>query len=136
MLVAVSCPVTLVNNQAISRKGFLNEPTCNLVMSLRTTAGFSRNSSKRSNPLSSFYTNSLQSPPLEPKCWLEKSQHLTKYPWRQKDRGMVPQLNDPLAWNISLDAPCNQLLTVENLRDAAYTSNSRRPYYFLLGKRG
>ena len=65
MLVVVSCPVTLMNNQAISRKEFLNEPTCNLVMSLGTTAGFSRNLGKRSNPLSFFFKNYLQYSPLK-----------------------------------------------------------------------
>jgi hypothetical protein len=36
MLVMDACPVSLVNNQAISRNGFLKELTCNFVISSGT----------------------------------------------------------------------------------------------------
>ena len=61
MLVVDSCPVILVNNQAISQNGFLKELTCNFVISPGTVVGYSRNSGKRSNPLSCFFRNFLQS---------------------------------------------------------------------------
>jgi hypothetical protein len=60
-----SCPVILVNSQAISRNGFLNELTYRLVISLVTVIGSSRNSGKRSNPLSCFFRNYLESSPLK-----------------------------------------------------------------------
>jgi hypothetical protein len=48
----VSYLVILVNIHAISRKGFLNAPNYNLVMSLETFIGFSMNPGKRLSPLS------------------------------------------------------------------------------------
>ena len=57
-------PVILVNNQAISWNGFLNELTWNLVISSGTTIGSSNKWGKRSNPLSCFARNYLQSSPL------------------------------------------------------------------------
>jgi hypothetical protein len=59
-----SCPVILVNNQAISRNGFLNELTCKLVISSGTIIGSSNKWGKRSNPLLCFARNYLQSSPL------------------------------------------------------------------------
>jgi hypothetical protein len=64
MLVVDSCLIILVNNQEISRNGFLKELTCNLVISSGTVVGSSRNSTKMSNPLSCFSRNYLQSCPL------------------------------------------------------------------------
>ena len=55
----------MVNNQAIFRKGFLNELNCNLVMSSGTIVRFSKNSRKRSRPFSWFFRKSLQSSPLK-----------------------------------------------------------------------
>ena len=43
MLAVFSWPVTLVNNQEISRNGFLNNMTCSLVISLGMAMGFSKN---------------------------------------------------------------------------------------------
>jgi hypothetical protein len=51
-MTVVSFLIILVKSNAISRKGFLNESTCNIVMSLGMAIGLSRNSGKRSNPLS------------------------------------------------------------------------------------
>jgi hypothetical protein len=63
-IVVDPCPVIIVNNEAISRNGFLNELTCMLVISLGTRFGFSRKKGKRSNPLLCFSRNCLQSSPL------------------------------------------------------------------------
>jgi hypothetical protein len=60
-----SWPVTLVNNQEISRNGFLKQLTCNLVISSGMSTGFFKNSSKISRSLSYFFNNSLQSSPLK-----------------------------------------------------------------------
>jgi hypothetical protein len=64
-MVVVSCPVILMKSQEVSSKGFLNELVCNLVMSSGMVVGFSRNSGKRSNPLSCLFNSSLQSSSLK-----------------------------------------------------------------------
>jgi hypothetical protein len=65
MLAVDSCLVILVNNQAISQNGFLKELTYNFVISSGTIVGSSRSSGKRSNLLSCFSRNYLQSCPLK-----------------------------------------------------------------------
>jgi len=65
MVAVLYWPVNLVNNQTISQKGFLKEPTLILVMSSGTTMGFSKNSSKISMPLSCFFRKCLQYSPLK-----------------------------------------------------------------------
>ena len=64
MFVVDACLVILVNNQAISRNGFLKELTCNLVISLGTVVGSLMKSAKMPNLLSCFSRNYLQSCPL------------------------------------------------------------------------
>jgi hypothetical protein len=61
----VSYYVILIKIHAISWKGFLNEPTYNILMSSRKAVGFSRNSGKRSSLFSCLFKNSLQSSPLK-----------------------------------------------------------------------
>jgi hypothetical protein len=51
MLVVDACPVILVNNQEISRNGFLKELTCSLVISSGNVVGSSRKSTKMSEHL-------------------------------------------------------------------------------------
>jgi hypothetical protein len=63
--VVFSWPVTLVNNQEISRNGFLNKLTCSLEISSGMAAGFSKNSDKRSRSLLCFFKKSLQYSPLK-----------------------------------------------------------------------
>jgi hypothetical protein len=54
-----------------------------------------------------------------------------------KERGrMVLKLNNLLTWYIFLSAPGNQFLAVKNLRNTTCMSNSGRPNYFLLSRRG
>jgi len=65
MFVVDACPIILVNNQTISRNGFLKELTCNFVISSGTVVGSSRKSTKISNPLSCFSRNRLQSCPMK-----------------------------------------------------------------------
>jgi len=60
-----SCPVILVNNKAISENVFLKELTYNIVISSGIDVRSSRNLGKRSNPLSCFSRNYLQSCPLK-----------------------------------------------------------------------
>jgi hypothetical protein len=65
MLAIVYWPVTMVNNQEISRNGFLNKLICNLVIYLGMATRFSKNSGRRSRLLSCFFKKSMQSSPLE-----------------------------------------------------------------------
>jgi hypothetical protein len=99
MLAVFYWPVTLVNNQEISRNGFLKNLTCSLVISSGMAAGFSKNSGKRSKSLSCSFKNSLQSKfTFEGERWLWESRHLTKYLRKKNDERMVLDWNYLLSW--------------------------------------
>jgi hypothetical protein len=123
----VSCHVILLTIHEISQKGFLNAPTYNLVISSGTVIGFSRNSGKRSSPLSCIVKNSLQYSPLKVSIGSGSLNIL------QRDRGMVPQLDDLLAWNVSLSTPGEQLFTIMGHTLRAQFQTSR---LFPSGKKG
>ena len=86
MLVVDSCLVILVNNQAISRNGFLKELTCNFVVSSGTVVESSRNLAKMSNLLSCFSRNCLQSCPLKVNVGSDNFNILWKT-WGDKETG-------------------------------------------------
>jgi hypothetical protein len=65
----------------------------------------------------------------------EASTSYEKLRW-ERDRGMVLQPDDSLAWNVYLKTPSDQLLTIKKFWDTLHACNSRHPYYFLLGRRG